>query len=307
MARWVWVVAAIATSGCVKRYEMRPDAYSNEALGYEVATAGERGVFVSSEWRLENYVDGESIKTGAAYESRIAVDVEDDGTVDTNFTMPLYDLRLVHRRTGAVVWLRTIPLSLNDSERALDGLVRDYIDATSGAGVTGVQFMQGGAVSVSRRFATETHDNYALRVDGREAFGATFDLANVDQVQLEADRRLDRVRIVLVRTGRGYLPSPTRRGLVPFPAILFFGCSSRPEDFGIASSALRALVFATNFVSQEEAAPEPTEVVTEWPWDRPPPPPTAPPVPMTPTPVTPPADGPVEIPVESADPAPAVL
>lgn len=305
--RWLFVV--VVATGCVKRYEMRPDAYWNGALDYEVATAGAPGVFVSEDWRLENYVEGETPRTGAGYETEIWVDNDDDGQSDTHFTMPVNDLRLVHRQTGAVVWLRTIVLSQHDRDRALDGLVRDYIDAASGLGVSALQSVQGSAVGVTRRFATESVDNFALQVDGREAFGATFDLANVDQIQLEHDRRFQRIRIVLVRTGRTYLPSPTRRSIEPFPALLLFGCASRPEDFGIVSAALRTLVFATNFLTQDDGPPEPPEASTEWPWDRPPPPPAPPPVPMTPTPVEEavPPEPPFELPVENPAPTPIVM
>jgi hypothetical protein len=145
-------------------------------------------------------------------------------------------------------------------------------------------------------------------VDGREAFGATFDVANVDQIQLEHDRRAQRVRIVLVRTGRGYVPWGTRRRLEPFPALLMFGCASRPEDFGIAASALRALVFATNFVTQDDAPVEPAEIATEWPWDRPQAQPAPPPVLMTPTPAREPApEPPFELPVENPAPEPTIM
>lgn len=292
-----WV--ALVASGCVSQYELRDDGYYNLVVGYRVRNAGDDTAFVGPDWRLDNYSTRGSptLKTGAEYETSVAVDTDDDGDLDHSFEMPLYDLRLVNRRTGATVWVRTVPLSSHDGERELDGLVRDYIDEVSGAGVTTVQFMRERPVGITRRFATETRDGRNLRVDGRYAYGATFDVASVDQVAVESDRRLDRVRIVLVRTERRYLPRGWRGGL---PAFLLFGCASRPEDFDDAAGALRALVRGTDFFARDDGdGEEPPRIETTWPWDAPSmsapqqplePPPAA--LPSSPPPDVPPADVP---------------
>jgi hypothetical protein len=269
MAKYVFGWVALVASGCVSQYELRDDGYYNLAIGYRVRNAGDSTAFVGPDWRLDNFSTRgrPTLKTGAEYQTAVAVDTDDDGDFDNSFDMPLYDLRLVNRRSGATVWVRTVPLSGHDSERDLDGLVRDYIDEVSGAGVTTVQFMRERPIGVTRRFATETRDGRNLRVDGRYAYGATFDVASVDQVAVESDRRLDRVRIVLVQTNRRYAPRGWRGGL---PVFLLFGCASRPDDFEEAAAALRALVHGTDFFARDdEDGEEPPSIDTTWPWDAP--------------------------------------
>lgn len=109
-------------------------------------------------------------------------------------------------------------------DRELRILVQDYIDAVSGVGLTDVQIGPQKHLVQQRRFATRTVSTEAVTISGHEAFAATFEVANVDQLKLEPDSRWERARVVLVRTPFGFYkrftsepPLPVLMALAPVP------------------------------------------------------------------------------------------
>lgn len=194
-----------ALSACAtQRNTFKGSWFESARYPYVVHYAGDGpNEIVNRIWRVANYYkSGSSLKPkeGPEYEVDRRFDIDDDGSFDTTRTEPFYDLLLEHTRKDAAMWLRTVPLSRKDRDKALEVIASRYIEAASGAGAIAVRFGHEGDVGfVERRFATRVLQSKACEVSGREAYAVDFEVANVDQLQLADTSRWRRGRLVIVR------------------------------------------------------------------------------------------------------------
>jgi hypothetical protein len=200
--------------------------------------------FLPEDWRLDNYKPFEDPSAARAAGSSswavalepkegqtlsAAIDRDDDGKVDERVEIPIFDLKFVHARTAGVIWLRTLPVSGNLREKELRILAQDYIDAVSGVGLTEAQIGPGKLLVQQRHFATRTVNIEPMTISGHEAFAATFEVANVDQLKLDPDARWERARVVLVRTPFGFFRGFW--GEPQLPVFMAIGYENLPGDF----------------------------------------------------------------------------
>lgn len=268
----------LAATGCGHNYRvaLSQDGFVNEVIGYRIAPSktfhATRG---DGEWMVDNFGPNGDLKEGAEYVTEAGLDTNGDGQHETKRTLPLYDLRLRSRRTGARISARMLPLDIGMGDRELAGLVRDYVDAVAGAGSVAVQPL-GQQARIERRYATRTIDHAPLKVGGLPAHGATFSVFNVDQQQVESGRPEETVRIVLAKTGRRWPVtaaldverSPQDDG--GYPAFILFQATSRPEDFEDTASAFREVVWGFRLLPREGYPAVPARPARSWPveWTR---------------------------------------
>ncbi len=236
------VLLSVAALGCSTFQTFRADGFHHEEYPLTVRSppGAPTGALISPEWRLDNYqVDEIGLptkpKVGPDYEAKIAVDTDGDGKLDQDVQVLAHDLLFRHRRNAGRIWLRALPISQALGETDLRVIMRAFEDAMAGAGysVTSLDF---GRVNVEeKRFAARLLESAPTTVSGQEAFAATFEVANVDQMALTKDARTERGRIVLVRTS--YLWSPYKVDWSPeralFPVLVVAGYSNLPEDFEV--------------------------------------------------------------------------
>ncbi len=296
-------IGILVGAGCGGRYEvaLEDGGFVNRVVGYRI---GPSKTFdagrTTGEWVVDNFTPEGDLKRGPEYTTLAFIDLDGDGRREARRTLPLYDLRLENRRTGARIWSRMLPIDRSMGRRELAGLVRDFIDGVAGAGSVAVQPLGEGAhLVLERRYATKTLDQAPLKVGGLPAHGATFSVYNVDQQQVEAGRAEETVRIVLVKTGRRW-PSNAALNVNAaatdpdgsrFPALILLQMASRPEDFEATAAAFRELVWSFSLTPMEGYPSVPPEVARTWPpeWIAPTGPgPSAPP-PATSTPPSEPA------------------
>jgi len=165
------------------------------------------------------------------YTTKFEMDADGDGNVDFTETALLYDVRFKHRSHDAVIFVRSVPIPSDLAQKDLRVLVQRYIDEVSGAGYEAVQ-IRGVNKVAEQRFAAELRDRGPGRVAGQEAYQATFDVANVDQLRVSPTARRTRVRIVFVRTPFMHESVAERAWKKhQFPVVLVAGYANLPEDF----------------------------------------------------------------------------
>jgi hypothetical protein len=218
----------------------------------------------------------------------VSFDHQDDGRVDARERVLRYDLKLVHRRRNAELFVRSVPLGQGRRESELRVLARDYVESVAGAGYVNVQ-LGAIAVGIERRYATRVIEEHPFVVSGFAAWAVTFDVANVDQLQMSDDASFERVRVVLVRTNLGW-----RSGDHMYPVLLIVGYASHPDDFAQDLDGLDTLLNLIEFRRPGTIAGPPGPVTTGPPPNATPPAPapTPPPTPAPPPPTVPPPNAP---------------
>jgi len=206
--------------------------YKHQTYGYRLLNQGQ-GSLLSSEWELDNLYETPTKKLeqkhSPDYVATYSFDMDGDGETDRREQGFLYDLRFKHKHRDALIWLRTLPISADLREKDLRVLVQRYIDEVSGAGFEAVQLTRGSIVIREKRYAANVISRGSFTVAKHEAFESTFDVANVDEVQINPNARKTRVRIALIRTPFNY---PKRQlDKVEFPVLMLVGYANLPEDF----------------------------------------------------------------------------
>jgi len=243
----VFALAALSLWGAacapgIKVGSFSERAFMAERVPYYVELQPD-GSILGSDWVIENLQPGEGTrfsKLGEEYEALHGFDIDGDGRFEESVKLARYDLLLRHRRTRATIWLSVFPISQQLADADADVLLREYIEAVSGAGSFTITMADGSKVSVSqqRRFATRQLDMTALTVQGQRAAGATFELANVDQLQLNQNSRWSRGRVLLIRTDATWTELSET-----WPIVMLAGYEHVPDRFDEHSQDF------TNFLS----------------------------------------------------------
>jgi hypothetical protein len=128
-------------------------------------------------------------------------------------------------------------------------LMQLIVDGLAYTGTVAAAVDRGVVAGASRAYAATIIASEPLAVDGREAYAATIDVANVAQLQLDPDARSERLRIVLVRTDFRVPLDPRDFQLGLAPGLLMLGYANLPGEFDRWSDhfddLVRRLVFDT--------------------------------------------------------------
>ncbi len=214
----------------------RPAAGSISTSGFQHATYPYGVVpplgqsLLPAEWALDNYfAKGGKIqpKSTPDYLTTFELDGDGDGKYEAKIEGFRYDLLYVNRKTGAFLFVRTLPLSWEDRQLELDIFTRRYVDELAGGGVTVVHSASEQKVSVveKRRYTTTIESEGASKLAGRDAYEATITLKHVDQPTPEA-----RLRVVFSRPGFT-MEHRQFRARYEYPVLLMAVYHSRPEVF----------------------------------------------------------------------------
>jgi hypothetical protein len=166
---------------------------------------------------------------GPAWTIGIRVDIGSDGRYDFTADVPRFDLHWTERRTGAGIWIRTLPLERRAAERELSILARDWVEEIAGGEWSGA-CLGGCLVGEVRRWATTVVREELTFVAGVAAYDITFDIANVDQLQVDPTSRALRARLVLVRPGYR-MPLKSGRHRYDLTALVAVGYAQTPDRF----------------------------------------------------------------------------
>jgi len=221
------------------------------SASYPLHVSGRSSAFDGQLWTLENVQPtgktGELVsKLGENYERTVTFDTDGNGSYETVRRLWNDELSLRHRRSNALMSLSVLPMDQNMAETDMDVLVRNYVDAVSGGGSVSVNIGAGARASKERRFATRILDSAVFTVDGEPAAGATFEVANVDQLELSKEARWERAQVVLIRAPWRTVAGVERKST--WPTLIRALYSSRSESFeaheGDFADFVRAIDFA---------------------------------------------------------------
>ena len=228
-----------------------PTGYAHPSYPYSVGYVDSvKQSLMPDAWQLDNFVvlsGKRENKRGADYEGMVYLDVDGDGTRDEVGTRPIYDLLFLHSKTSAEIWVRTIAIDPRDRDKDLRVLMGTIKDGMAGGGYRVVQ-LEGKLRSTNndRRYATKYMVAAPAKLAGREAFFATIDIANVDQVKLDPSHIEARMSLVLARTDFEFDGPPVHAEGLPggrkFPVVLMLGCVSSPADFAACGEDFTGLL-----------------------------------------------------------------
>lgn len=243
LIRWGTVTVLLCVTGCsatyngtVVRYnklgEIHGNGFLHEELPYQVASRSGTQELMGSDWLLDNFYKkkGQWLpKKNDEYLDRLQFDIDGDGRYEEARMFYNYDLRFLHRKRSSVIWLSTFPLSDEHAETDFKVLAERYVEAIAGG--TGQATIQLGrrVRTADRRYSTRMLGMRDVSVSGQPALEFTFEVANVDQLELARDSRVRHVRIVMLRPGY-HVPI----GKARYRALMVLGCSAMPGDFNAA-------------------------------------------------------------------------
>jgi hypothetical protein len=224
-----------ALAGCATgNGSFRDDGFHHDSYPYDVRYAEPQArSILGPDWRIDNYIvrpDGSvgEAKTADGYEGNQVIDLDGDGTPDKRKVF-YYDLRLTHRRTSATIWLQTFPLAPSYADRDLRVLMHDYVEALSGTDFYATLDGPGHKGPEAKTYAATVRTEKPSTLGPFEAYDATIELANVDQLRLDPNRRHGVVRVILARTD--YRRAWTLNSRDVSNIVMRVGYSANPEDF----------------------------------------------------------------------------
>jgi hypothetical protein len=210
-----------------------PAGFTQTEYNYQVHAIKKDGSLLPDVWNLDNYRYSQRYakmlsKEGASYEATYYIDVDMDGTDDDLGKKFIYDLRFTHKKNAGVIWLRTVPMSSDLKDKELRVLALSYIEAIAATYYEVVQL--GGKLyrtTSEKIYATTIIEQITGTVAKQQSYGVTFDVANIHQIQLAPESRVQRVLLLLIKTP--FLLEETKSN--PLPVLMIAGYSNLVEDF----------------------------------------------------------------------------
>ncbi len=226
---------ALASAGCGPKGKgaVGPEGYSHSDYGYRVLATPE-GSLLDSDWKLDNFYEkqgGLFEKDAKDYVTTYELDFDGDGTYETQSEEHIYDLRFKHLRHDGVIFIRTIPLSTDQAKKKLSVLLDRYVEAIAGAGYEVVQLNPGASMLVEKRYAASIVSEGKARLAGRDAYAATIDVANIDQIKVDPNARKKRVQLVIAHAPFRYKKMRQDGDTQKFPVIILAGYANQPDEF----------------------------------------------------------------------------
>jgi hypothetical protein len=203
---------------------------------------------LSEDWQVDNYSYERGRpaleKTRGAYSVQLPwPDSDGEGIA---MTTGAYDLRLSHRESNGVIWVRALPLPAGLSGKRLRVLAEDWANHLTG---TLYQAQLVAAEERSNRLATKLLESEPVRVAGVAAYAVTFEVVDLDKRELDPDAKGTRVRALFVN-------APLRKQLealtpgypdLDVPALLFIGYANDDDDYDEGLADFERLVRAVHF------------------------------------------------------------
>jgi hypothetical protein len=221
----IWVACSTPKAGVLDAH-----GYVNSTYGYRVGLTDPE-VF-GADWGVDNFRKDGSPKESGAYMTRFFLDLDGDGQVDEHQEEYLYDLRLKNKRSDAVIWLRSFPVSDDLKDKDLRVLMQSYVDEIAGAGYEAVRIHPMGWSTREVRYAAAVVERGPGQLASHPAYSTTLDIANIDQIKLTPGKFEKRVQLVIAAPPFVYTTGDPRYGTERHFAVrLVVGYANLPEDF----------------------------------------------------------------------------
>ena len=202
------VSVALSTSGILgcASIKFRDDGFQNKKQNYIVKYSNpEQATFINDNWKVDNYKysgdrpDHSKRKRGHKYRGIVYYDWNEDGTTERT-TEYFTDLKLVHKKTNATIWITTKGLTPKHYETDLNLFLKNFAGSLAGEMSTAnVGDVYGHLIVETRKFATKIEDKKGRKFGPHEAIEATITRSNLNQVEVNRDHVDSKLRIVITR------------------------------------------------------------------------------------------------------------
>jgi hypothetical protein len=227
-------------------------------------------ILVDSNWFVDNarrHSRDDQIlsKLGPAFERRISLDANGDGKHESEATIRRYEVLLRHRRTDDRLALSVYPISQQHEETDLAVLAREAVDSLSGVGGLSVHYVDGTTSTIERRMTARILDLERMTVDGFEAVGVTYEIADVDQLRLDDASRIGVSRMILVRVPWRWTRAHVGQygGGESWPMLARVVHNARPESFERGTEAFGRFVRSIRFLHDEAVLASQLDAIRE--------------------------------------------
>jgi hypothetical protein len=266
-------LVALATVGCVSGGAMEEGHYRHAVFGYSVSYLNAKDkALLGPGWQLDNFRYSKQVnrlveKDGVEYMATRIQDADGDGNISVSEqkSEPIYDLKLVSKLSGGVIWTKAHPLPRDQAERALDVMLEGYADSLAGAGL----YAQGNLFSVERpavrNFTTFVVAKTRGKIGSHDALVGTIEIAEVDKLKLDPTHRSSIVKLAILKLR--YFEEVRTAASSSYPIVvhggrschakvglLVIGYHESPQYFGAGEKEFLDLLARVSFPDAEPLA-----------------------------------------------------
>lgn len=207
LARLV-ILATMALSGCSAEYvRVKDDGLYFLRYAYHVSYAQKHPRSLArGNWIVDNFhLKGSDwvINTGAKYQGTAQIDRDGDGQYETE-TVFLFDVKLNHRASNAVMWIQNQELSLKSTGKSLDVLLNNYASSLTGTGF----YAEANVFSIlhvkQKRYVAVIKERKKIVLGGRLAIEARIQVLNIDQRRIEPNHQGNTILVTILKTPYKY-------------------------------------------------------------------------------------------------------
>lgn len=212
-----WMVLLVTVFlGCSKPFVVfRKDGiYFNRYFYLVKYSDPQQKQIISRDWILDNFHhDGDRyvMNKGKRYRGYLMIDRDGDGKHEKEPTY-IFDLKLNHRTSNAVIWVQNIELSYKDADKSIESLVASYAGSLTGAGFYAESNMFTILTVKQKRYAAVTRHKARTRLGPYQAITARIQVYNMDQMKIEPSHKGEVIQVTLTKVyfkGKRYRTSET--------------------------------------------------------------------------------------------------
>lgn len=200
-------LVALFTTSCVTQsmIKISDEGLVNSEAGIIIRYETNTEHFSGKRWIVKNLtVSRDDPKLHGNLSGRYSVnlwfDLDSDGQSDLNFTKDRYDLLLENQQYNSKISIQSIPHGPGANNLDLDVLALEMLEGLAYSRAHAYNFSKNTSV-IGRTYATKMISKKKFNFQGRPAIRMTIEIANVDQLKLNSKHRLEKLEIVIVKTG----------------------------------------------------------------------------------------------------------
>ncbi|HYQ27420.1 MAG TPA: hypothetical protein VER04_09370 [Polyangiaceae bacterium] len=207
-ANWFLGLGLVLCTACTSASgALGPQGYEQSLTKYRVNYAdASRRKFLPDDWALDNYTYDPAAnkwheKDGVQYRAVRRLDEDGDGTVSRSerHEENLFDLRFVHSRDGAVIWLKVHPMEADDASRDLEVILESYADGLEGTGLFEQSTLFGLEAAKARHYTTFTVKKESLSLGALPAIRGVIEIADVEKLRLDPTHRDSKAELIFAK------------------------------------------------------------------------------------------------------------
>ncbi len=246
----VAVLMSATIVGCADNYHsVKTDGIYFHRYAYSLKFARQKPrVVVQGSWSLDNFhIDsskGWVMNKGKRYYGNARMDRDGDGKYEDE-NVYIFDIKLNHTASNAVMWIQNQELSSKSSRKTLEVLMRNYAGSLTGAGF----YAEGNVFSMmtikQKRFVAVIRWTKSILVDRFHALQAKIQVFNIDQRKIEPKHQGNTITVTMVKIPYQYTNASSEK--LSGISVMIIGYFNRTEDFEKHQAAYRRFIGQLRF------------------------------------------------------------